>query len=61
MLNSAFQTIEKQKKFTDSIAEEFANAFIRQTAKLVKIVKVKDENQKSMHFQLIKLLNKPKL
>lgn len=43
MLNNIFQAIEKQKEFTSIAAEEFASAFIRQTAKMVKIVKKREE------------------
>lgn len=61
MLNSALQAVEKQKEFTGSAAEEFASAFTRQTAKLVEVVKAREESQKAMPPQLPVPLNEPKL
>lgn len=43
ILNNIFQTVEKKKKFKDSVDEEFASVFTRQTAKLVEIVKAREE------------------
>lgn len=48
MLNSAFQAVKKQKKFTNGVAQEFVSRFISQTAKLVKIIKTGEEKQKSI-------------
>lgn len=61
MLNSAFQAVKKQKKFINGIAKEFVSRFISQTAKLVEIVKAREEKQKAIFLQLSAPLNKPKL
>lgn len=61
MLNSAFQVVEKQKEFTSSAAEEFASAFTGQTAKLVEVVKAREERQKAMLPQLPAPLKEPKI
>lgn len=61
MLNSALQAVEEQKEFTGSAAEEFASAFTRQTAKLVEVVKAREERQKAIPPQLPAPLNEPKL
>lgn len=61
MLNNAFQVVKRQKKFTGRVAENFVNAFIKQIAKFVEVVKVRKEKQKTISFQLPTPLNKPKL
>lgn len=61
MLNSALQAVEKQKEFTGRAAEDFASAFTKQTAKLVEVVKAREERQKAMPPQLPAPLNEPKL
>lgn len=55
-----FQVFEKQKKFTSRATKDFANAFTKQITKLIKVVKVRKEKQKTMSFQLLAPLNKPK-
>lgn len=61
MLNGTFKAIEKQKKFMDRVDKEFASAFIKQTAKLVEVVKVRKEGQKAISFQLPAPFNESKL
>ena len=61
MLNSALQAVEKQKEFTGRAAKDFASAFTKQTAKLVEVVKAREERQKAMPPQLPAPLNEPKL
>lgn len=41
MLYSAFQEVEKNKKFTSKVAKDFTSTFSKQTAKLIKIIKGK--------------------
>ena len=61
MLNSALQAAEKQKEFTGRAADGFASTFTKQTAKLVEVVKAREERQKAMPPQLPAPLNEPKL
>lgn len=43
MLENAFQVVKKQKKFTSSVAKEFANIFTKQTVNLIEVIKAKEE------------------
>lgn len=61
ILNSAHQVVKKQKKFTDRVAKDFANVFTKQTAKLVKIIKIKEKKQKIILFWFFAPFNKLKL
>lgn len=61
MFNNVFLLVKKQKKFINSIAKKFASAFTKQTAKLIEIVKAREEKQKTIPFQLFTLFNKSKL
>ncbi len=43
MLNVALQAVEKQKEFSGAAAEEFAQTFRVQTAKIVEAVKAREQ------------------
>lgn len=43
ILNNAFQIIKKQKEFTSRTAKNFENAFTKQIAKWVEVIKAREE------------------
>ncbi len=61
MFDVALQVIEKQKEFSGAAAEEFAQIFRVQTAKIVEVVKTQEEKRKILPPQLSLLLKEPKL
>lgn len=61
MLNNALQAVKKQKEFINRAAKNFISAFTKQTAKLVKVEKAREERQKVISPQLPAFFNKPKL
>lgn len=56
MLNSAFQVVKKQNKFIDRAIEDFTNVFIKQIAKLVKVVELGKKDKKLCPFNSLYLL-----
>lgn len=61
MLNVALQAVEKQKEFSGAAAEEFAQKFKVQTAKIVEAVEAREEKRKILPPQLPLPLKEPKL
>ena len=61
MLNVALQAVEKQKEFSGAAAEEFAQTFRVQTAKIVEAVEAREEKRKILPPQLLLPLKEPKL
>lgn len=43
--NSAFQVVRKQKKFIRAVVKKFASVFTQQIAKLVEVVKAREEKK----------------
>lgn len=52
MLNVALQAVEKQKEFSGVAAEEFAQTFRVQTAKIVEEVEAQEEKRRILPVQL---------
>lgn len=61
ILDVALQVVEKQKEFSGAAAEEFAQTFKVQTAKIVEAVKAREEKRKILPPQLPLPLKEPKL
>ena len=61
MLNVALQAVEKQKGFSGAAAEEFAQIFRVQTAKIVKAVEAQEKKRNILPAQLPPPLKEPKL
>lgn len=60
ILTSVFQAIKRQKKFTNSVIEEFANIFTKKTIKLIEVIKARKEKSKAISPQLLVPLNEIK-